>query len=193
MAAKSPIISAKSRHIPALLRRGAVIAYPTESCYGLGCDPSNRKAVRRVLRIKRRPQRKGLILVAADRSLLLRFADAGQITPALSAHMARVWPGPVTLVLPAGRRAGSQLRGQHAGIALRQSAHPPLVRLCQTARMALVSTSANPVGKPPARQRSQLRRYFGQRLDAIIKGPVGTAHAPSRIEDVLSGRVLRAG
>ena len=140
MAAKPPMISAQSRRIRILLRRGAVIAYPTESCYGLGCDPCNRKAVRRILRMKRRPQRKGLILVAADPSLLLRFAHTDQITPAMRERMAQVWPGPVTLALPAGRRARTQLRGQHASVALRHSAHPPLVQLCRRAGLALVST-----------------------------------------------------
>jgi tRNA A37 threonylcarbamoyladenosine synthetase subunit TsaC/SUA5/YrdC len=53
------------RRIAAHLRRGGLIAYPTESCYGLGCDPDNRTAVLRLLKLKRRPQRKGLILIAA--------------------------------------------------------------------------------------------------------------------------------
>lgn len=178
-------------HVAHLIRRGGVVAYPTASCYGLGCDPFNRHAVLRLLRLKQRPQRKGLIVIGASRRQLLPFMDLGGITAEMRQMMNASWPGPVTLVLPASRRCPPWLRGRHTGIALREDAHPPARDLCRAARMALVSTSANPGGQRPARTAAEVRRRLGRRVDAVLVGPIGRARQPSRIIDTRSGRVLR--
>lgn len=179
------------KRVAGVIRRGGVVAYPTASCYGLGCAPSNRRAVLRLLHLKQRPQRKGLIVIGADRRQLLPFVDPGGISAEMHHLMDASWPGPVTLVLPAGRRCPPWLRGRHRGIAVREDAHPPARDLCRVARMALVSTSANPAGQRPARTAAELRRRFGRRVDAVLIGPIGRAKQPSRIIDARSGRVLR--
>ena len=169
------------------IRAGGVVAYATESCYGLGCDPSHPRAVRRLLHLKRRPQTKGLILVS-DR--LMRLEPYLQkLSTATRSDVTRYWPGPVTLLLPA--RAQRWLTGAHAKLAVRVSAHPDTARLCRHLRMALVSTSANISGAKPAKTAAQCRRYFGGSV-CVLPGKIGTRARPSTLIDYASGRILRA-
>ena len=97
------------RRIAAHLGRGGLIAYPTESCYGLGCDPDNRIAVQRLLRIKQRPQRKGLILIAASYHQIARYLQP--ITPAQNCR-------------GAGRHLPDAGPAFRAALAARQTRHP---------------------------------------------------------------------
>lgn len=169
------------------LRAGGVVAYATESCYGLGCDPSHPGAVRRLLRLKQRPQAKGLILVSDRLTRLEPYLQ--KLDAATRTDVTRYWPGPVTLLLPA--RAPRWLTGAHAKVAVRVSAHPDTARLCRHLRMALVSTSANPSGAKPAKTAAQCRRYFGDSVWAL-PGKIGTRGRPSTLMDYPSGRILRA-
>lgn len=169
------------------LRAGGVIAYPTESCYGLGCDPRNRAAVQRILRLKRRPQHKGLIVIAAQPGQLARYVEADALHAAMqSGH----WPGPVSLLLPASKRCPVWLRGQHTTLAVRVTAHPQAAQLCQQAGMALVSTSANRAGAVALKTARDCQRQFGHQV-RVIPGRIGAARRPSTIIDFASGRVLR--
>lgn len=170
------------------LRRGGIIAYPTEAVFGLGCDPDAAVAVRRILALKRRPESKGLILIAAGLEQLDPYVaplDAGQ--------RRRVQAGRVTWLVPARPETPRWLRGAHDTLAVRVTAHPIAVALCRAAGMPLVSTSANPGGRPPARTALAVRRQLGQGVDLIVPGAVGGAARPSEIRDLLTGNVLRAG
>ena len=169
------------------LRAGGLIAYATESCYGLGCDPKNGRAVRRLLRLKRRPQAKGLILVSDRLTRLEPYLQ--KLDDATRSDVARYWPGPFSLLLPA--RAPRWLTGAHAKLAVRVSAHPDTARLCHHLGMPLVSTSANPSGAKAAKTAAQCRRYFGDSVWAL-PGKIGTRARPSTLIDYASGRVLRA-
>lgn len=169
------------------LRAGGLIAYATESCYGLGCDPSHPRAVRRLLRLKRRPQTKGLILVSDRLTRLEPYLQ--KLDDATRSDVARYWPGPYSLLLPA--RAPRWLTGAHPKLAVRVSAHPDTARLCHHLRMALVSTSANPSGAKPAKTAAQCRRYFADSV-RILPGKIGKRARPSTLIDYASGRVLRA-
>lgn len=173
------------------VRRGGVVAYPTEAVYGLGCDPLNGGAVLRLLAIKQRPIDMGLILIGADFAQLAPFIDTtqrAQITRAL-----RSWPGPVTWLLPAAREVPLWLRGRHDTVAVRVTAHPLAAALCRAVGGALVSSSANRHRQPPARTALQVRRRFGKQIDFVLVGEVGTARRPTEIRDAASGRVVRPG
>ena len=87
------------RRAVTVLRRGGVVAYPTEAVYGIGCDPRDRAAVARVFALKHRPPHKRCILIAADPRQLEPFVDTA--APGFPGYAARFWPGPVTLVAPA--------------------------------------------------------------------------------------------
>ena len=172
------------------LRDGAIVAYPTEAVFGLGCDPLNRAAVDRLLAIKQRPIHKGLILIASDPVQLAPFIETPGDTA--QARLDASWPGPVTWLLPARPQTPRWLRGGHASIAVRVTAHPVAAALCRAFGGPIVSTSANLSRRPPARSALQVRlRCPG--TDLIVHGACGDADRPTTIRDALSGAVLRAG
>ncbi|MFC0668993.1 L-threonylcarbamoyladenylate synthase [Azotobacter chroococcum] len=176
------------RQVARVLRAGGVIAYPTEAVWGLGCDPWNEAAVRRLLALKGRPQEKGLILVAAD----IRQFDflLHDLPPAWRERLAATWPGPNTWLVPHRGRLPAWITGRHASVALRVSDHPQVRALCALAG-PLVSTSANPAGRPAARSRLRVEQYFLRRLDAVLGGALGGRRNPSLIRDLASGQVIR--
>ena len=175
------------RHAAQVLQRGGIVAYATEACFGLGCDPHNRDAVRRLLRIKRRHVNKGLIVLAATPAQLARYI--GAVRP----EIARTWPGPRTWLLPARASVPFWITGGHASIAVRVTAHKQAAALCRAAGMAIVSTSANRSGERPARSYRDTVRRLGAQVDYVLPGRVGKLKRPTPITDATSGRVIRAG
>ncbi len=174
----------------ARLRSGGVVAHATEAVFGLACDPWNPDAVRRLLAVKGRPYAKGLILVAAQAEC---FAAVLEPLPvAVRQTIAASWPGPVTWVVPHGNRYPRWITGGRPGIAIRVTAHPQFRALLARFGGPLVSTSANPAGRPPARTAFEVRRMFGSAVDQILPGATGGASAPTQIRDALGGEVLRA-
>lgn len=173
------------------VQAGGVIAYPTEAVYGLGCNPLDADAVLQILDLKQRPAEKGLILIAADLQQLLPYLQP--LSAALRRKVEATWPGPVTWLLPARAETPWWLRGTHDTLAVRVTAHPLAAALCRACGMALVSTSANRAGQPPARSALRVRRVFGHQVDRIVHGPLGESARPTEIRDGRTGKVLRAG
>lgn len=174
-----------------VLRRGGVAAYPTEGCYGLGCDPRNTRAIRKVLRLKRRNWRQGMILIGAHWNQVARWVDASDGVAIARAR--RSWPGPYTWLLSARPGVSRWVRGEHDTIAVRLTAHPPAAALCRLFNSAIVSTSANRHGGPPAVNASQVRALFGERVDFVLRGPLGGLEGPTSIRDVRIGETVRPG
>lgn len=169
------------------MRDGKVLAYPTEGVWGLGCLPDNPDAVGRLLDAKQRDPDKGLILIAA------RCEDLGPyVRPLDEAQQAKLErPGePVTWLVPAAEDTPALLRGAHATQAVRITRHGLCRTLCLEVG-ALVSTSANPEGAPPARTAEEVRDMFGSTIDGVVEGSLGGATGPSEIRDLLTGRVVR--
>jgi len=170
-----------------IIKNGGIIAYATEYCFGFGCDPMNRSAVWRLLRIKRRPSDKGLILIAADVDQLDSYVDN------IPAPVRDTWPGPHTWLLEPREGVPGWITGDHPRIAVRVTAHPQAAALCRAAGMAIVSTSANRSGGAPTRSyRETLRRFKGG-VDYVLPGMVGDAPAPTPIRDAASGKLVREG
>lgn len=172
------------------LEEGHIIAYPTESVYGLGCDPNNEQAVKRIYQLKSRPQNKGLILIAADWQ---------QIDPLIQplprqrrAIIEASWPGPVTWVFPATRRVPSWLVGPDNTIALRLTAHPIAKALCALFDTPIISTSANPGGQSPAKTAAAVRAYFHDAIDFIVEDKVGDLATPTPIYHAITGEQVRS-
>lgn len=181
--------SIRLRQAAAALRRGGVVAYPTEAVWGLGADPWNEAACTRLLALKRRPWQKGVILVAADAAQLEPFIDVPSKN--VWKRAALTWPGPNTWVFPCSQDAPEWITGDQDTIAVRISAHPPVRALCDAFGGAIVSTSANPAAREPARSATQVRLYFRDRLDALLPGPLGGLDKPTSIRDAMTGHILR--
>jgi L-threonylcarbamoyladenylate synthase len=177
----------KREALRAYLKLGGVIAYPTESCYGLGCYPFNRQAVRRLIQLKGRPVSKGLILIADRFSRFQRLLKP--LRKNQQSRLCATWPGPLTWILPARDRA-PWLRGKNLGLAVRVTAHPPAARLCRELGTALVSSSANKSGGYPVKTARECRRIFGNRV-RVIEGRIGKRKRASTLIDFISGKVLR--
>ena len=181
-------LSVSLRSIAAHLRRGGLIAYPTEYCYGLGCDPRNRRAVLRLLKLKGRPQNKGLILIAG------KFAQLASYLQPLTAEqqniLCRDGAQAVTYLMPAKPSVPRWLRGAHDTLAVRITAHAGAAALCNALGMALVSTSANRSGHQPARTYAQCRHLFGNRV-LVLPGRVGKNKKPSTIRAWTNGKIVR--
>ena len=173
----------------AAVAAGRVVAYPTEAVWGLGCNPFNRHACAQILKLKRRPERKGVILVAANieqLAFLLEGLPEAALTQALAS-----WPGPNTWLVPHNQRIPTWVTGEHATVAVRVSAHPLVQALCLASGGPLVSTSANPQGLPPARTGFRARVYFGDQV-VYAPGLVNPTARPSTIRDLITGATLRA-
>lgn len=177
------------RRAGAVIRAGGVVAYPTEAVWGLGCDPLDTEAVARILAIKERPVSMGLILIAASVEQLEPWVEV--TSEQTRARILATWPGPVTWVLPAQDWVPGWLHGGRGSLAVRVTAHAQSAALCRACGFAIVSTSANRSGRPPARTGVQVRRWFGDELDLILGGGTGGLERPSEIRDGLSGRQIR--
>ena len=139
-----------------------MIAYPTEYCYGLGCDPRNRRAVQKLLKLKRRPQHKGLILIAG------KFQKLSSYLQPLTANeqdiLRRDGAQAITYLMPAKPNVPRWLRGAHDTLAVRLTAHRQAATLYNALNMTLVSTSANRGGQRPARTDKECLRLFGKQV-----------------------------
>jgi len=176
------------RRARARLKQGGVLAYSTESCFGLGCDPLDVRALRRVIAIKGRPNHKGLIVIAADIEQLRELIQP--LSPQQRAELARYWPGHYTFLLPASNRVPALLRGRHDRLAVRVTAHGEAAALCRALGRPLVSTSANRAGQVSLKTARDCRRRFGDSV-LTLPGRIGRRPKPSTIIDFASGRVLR--
>lgn len=171
------------------LAAGGVIAYPTEAVWGLGCEPLNEHACRRVTQLKGRGAGKGYILVASDFAQVapfLKTLSRAQLKPALAS-----WPGPVTWLLPAASWVPAYLTGGRNTLAVRVTAHANANALCAQYGGPIVSTSANPSGHAPARTLLQVQRQFGGKIDYLLPGALGGLAKPTPIRDLATRKVVR--
>jgi len=171
-----------------IIRRGGIIAYPTEAVFGLGCDPLNYTAVENLCLLKHRSLSKGLILIASQLEQVRAYVSA---TPAQLKKLSSISTYPVTWLMPAHPDCPAWLTGKHESIAIRLTRHPLARELCQQLGHALVSTSANISRRPAARTALDVQRLFGDDIDKIIHADTGGAMRPSEIRDVISGKVIR--
>jgi L-threonylcarbamoyladenylate synthase len=171
-----------------VVRQGGVIAYPTETVWGLGCDPWNEMAVDRLLALKERPVHKGLILVAGCIDQFDFLLD--DLPVVWQQRLAGSWPGPNTWLVPHQDRLPAWITGEHDTVALRVSDHPGVQALCALTG-PLVSTSANRAGRPSARTRLRVQQYFPGELDQVLGGALGGRKNPSLIRDLRTGDVIR--
>ncbi len=173
----------------ACLREGGIVAYPTESVFGLGCDPHNEAAVRRILALKQRSISAGLILIGGEFSHLLPYM--GRMPETITAKLVSGWPAPITWIVPASRAVPAWISGDRDTVAVRVPELETARALCAGFGGALVSTSANPSGKAAARSADDVKQYFPTGVELIIDATTGGLKFPSEIRDALSDEILR--
>ncbi len=184
------ILSASlQRKLSAHLKSGGVVAYPTESCYGLGCLPKHAQGLKRVIHLKKRPQHKGMIVIGSDLDQLQPLIKRPPEN--MQALLQQTWPAAKTFLLPSEKSVLSLLRGKNRDkLAVRVPAHAGARRLCHALNTALVSTSCNRAGKRACKTEREVRRQFGRKV-WIIGGLIGDRKAPSQIIDGETGKRLR--
>lgn len=175
----------------AQLRAGHIIAYPTEAVYGLGCDPANESAIRKLLALKGRPESAGFVLIASEYSQLLPWIS--ELDKSLTDKAMQTWPGPVTWLFPRADNVPDYLAGKHDTIAVRITAHAPSRALCDAFGSALISSSANHRAAKPARSTEEVVAYFDDQIAGILAGPLGSSDKPSEIRHLVSGTIIRPG
>ena len=180
-----------------ILRQGGVVAYPTETFYGLGCRADLDRAVERIFQIKGRQEDKPLPLIVADEEMAGEVARMeGPGPAALALDLAKIfWPGPLTLLLEA-RTAFPPGVAPQGRIALRVSSHPVAQALARGLNRPLISTSANPSGRPPALLAEQAAESLAlDPPDLIVEDDPCLGGPGSTILDltVTPPRILRAG
>jgi L-threonylcarbamoyladenylate synthase len=181
----------QTRRTARTLAGGGLIAYPTESVFGFGCDPLDAGAIARLIALKGRDATRGFILLGGARAQLEPWM--GPVDDTMRKRLDESWPGPVTWVAPAAPWVPRILTGGRDTLALRFTAHRLAADLALAAGTAIVSTSANRSGRAPARSAVKVRRLFGEAVDDILAGATGGLDRPTEIRDLRTGKVLRAG
>lgn len=175
------------------MRAGGVVAFPTETVYGLGADAENERAVRRVFEIKGRPLGHPVIVHVGDGSQL--DAWARDVPPAARTLVSRFWPGPLTLVLHRSSRAGDLVTGGQDTVALRAPSHPIAHEILQRFGGGVIAPSANRFGSVSATRAEHVAADFGSAVDLIVDGGAATIGIESTILDLSQDRpaILRPG
>ncbi len=171
-----------------IIKNGGLIAYPTETVYGLGADPYNAEAIQKIFTAKGRAEDKGIILLirgADDFSTLVRT-----VSPTAQILIEAFWPGPLTLVFRANRNLSPALLGGRDTVALRHSSSPIATQLLTALGGPLTSTSANRSTEPPARSAYEVENALGEHLDLILDGGPSGSTLPSTLVDVSADRAI---
>ena len=179
--------------VVAVISDGGVIGYPTETIYGIGGDATNARVVERVNDLKKRDARHPMLVLVGRKSDIRQLAR--RISVKAEVLMDRLWPGPLTLVFDALPVLPKGVLSEEGHVGVRISSDPVCQALLETLGKPLISTSANPHGKKPARSAAEVRGYFGTSLDMIIDGGERSGRVPSTVLDVSREppRLLREG
>jgi L-threonylcarbamoyladenylate synthase len=176
-----------------VLRQGGLVAFPTETFYGLGADALAPTAVRRLLDVKGRPEGKPL-LVLVD-SLAMVESLALEVPAPARALIAAHWPGPLTLVLRARPHVPAEVTAGSSTVGVRLSAHPVARALVRALGRPVTAPSANPTDATPPTTVDAVLDYFRDRIELVLDGGATAGGEPSTVLDVTIDppRVLRAG
>ncbi len=175
-----------------LIRRGGLVAYPTDTTYGIAADPFNEKAVSHLFRVKNRPLSKPILLLINDIQCLHSLVH--RVSPLAKAVIKRYWPGPLTLVFQASTALSPALTADTGKIGLRL---PAALLPCTLIRMTgfpLTATSANLSGEPSPVTAQEVERMIGDNIDLVLDGGLCEA-LPSTLLDLSddSPKIVREG
>jgi len=174
-----------------IIQNGGIAVYPTETVYGIGCNPRNKNASERICRIKGR-EGKPLPLICGDMESAEKAAKFNQTARKLAAYF---WPGPLMLILPTRGTYPHVVTQGNATIGLRIPGNETARRLAQQSGGCIVSTSANKSGKPPATTAVEVMDQLGSEVDIILDGGSSPEAGGSTVLDLTGEvpKILRVG
>jgi L-threonylcarbamoyladenylate synthase len=168
-----------------VLRRGGIVAYPTDTLYGLAVDPRSERAVQRLFQVKERDQRAAVTLIAAD---VGQAQEAGAFGASELALARGFWPGPLTIVVPAGAGVAPSLTGELTTVGVRVPGHAAARALAAEFGWCITATSANRSGQPPASTAEEAASALHGRIDALVDAGPAPGGPPSTIVEFADGR-----
>ena len=177
----------------AVLKCGEVIAFPTETLYGLGADALDSAAVEKVFQLKGRDSANPIPVLVADRAMLRKLVT--EVAPLAERLIAEFWPGPLTLVLPARMDLPKPLLNSAGNIGVRISSQPIAGKLVKALGRPITATSANPSGQSAARTVEQAKNYFSGKIKIFVDGGELTSRTGSTVAEISgdSIRIIREG
>ena len=187
------IIDNEIEHAVALLTRGELVAFPTETVYGLGADANNPAAVAKIFSAKKRPANHPLIVHLANVEQLSQWAETVPENARLLAK--HFWPGPLTLILPKAKQVSMNLTGGQTSIGLRVPKHPVAQALLQAFGRGIAAPSANRFGKISPTTAKHVQEELGEAVSLVLDGGACNVGIESTILDVTTEtvKVLRPG
>ena len=169
--------------------KGKIIAYPTESVFGIGCDPENEQSINKIIEIKNRGKQKGLIIIADEVKKLSKFIHKDYLD--LFIKKSDIESKPTTWIVPSSKHVLNLVKGEDSSVALRITQHPIASRICKYSNKAIISTSANISNKTPAKNSNEILMQFGEEIDIIVDERVGDSIKPTQIVDLITNKVIR--
>ena len=171
-----------------IIARGGVIAFRTDTFYGLGADPFNESAIRKIKELKGREDRKPILVLISDHEQLERLIS--QQSTAFNLLAEQFWPGPLTIIGPANPELSADLTAGTKTVGVRLPDDDKVRSLVRSSGGALTATSANPSGASPAKTAAEVLNYFGERIELIVDGGPAKTDQPSTVVDVTSNMTL---
>lgn len=175
------------------IAQGGIVAYPTETVFGLAVNPFDESALEQLFLLKQRPPDKPVLLLISEISELDLLAES---TPPLARElMDTFWPGPLTLLLPARHDLSDYVTSGSETVAVRQSSNPTAHALCQAVGAPITSTSANHSSQPPATTSETAAQLLGNPEDLVLAGVCRPDAEPSTIVDATGAKpvIVREG
>ena len=183
------VLEAASRAV----ETGEVLLYPTDTVYGFGCHGLCSPALERILQLKRRNADKGLLLLIPDLQMAERLSR--RLPRQFERLASRLWPGPVTFLVPAAPTLPAAITGGQGKVGIRYPSLPFLRLWLERVAAPIVSTSANLAGQPAPESRSRLEALFGRKVDLFLDAGTLPESAPSTVLDLCgeAPRIVRQG
>jgi L-threonylcarbamoyladenylate synthase len=181
------------RQVSETIARGGVIAFRTDTFYGLGADPFNCDAVQRIKQLKGSEDHKPILIVISGSEIARRFI--AEPTPAFDLLAKAFWPGPLTLIGRAATGVTDEITAGTQTVGVRLPGDEKVRALIEACGGALTATSANPSEHLPARTAEEVLSYFGEAIDLIVDGGAVVIDQPSTVVDVCGAepRLIREG
>lgn len=175
------------------VENGSIIAYPTETFYGLGVKFDIEDSLKKLYEVKQRPKEKAMPLIIGNTEILSVVTTP--LNPTAISLIERFWPGPLTLVLPAKENLSEYITAGSGKVAVRIPGESFALHLARTINFPITATSANLSGMPPAQDAKTVMKYFGNKIDLIIDGGPAPGGLPTTIVDATENKIeiLREG